>query len=295
MDSVLNSKLGLQLALAIARTTPPRLGYVITRLLVNMITLRKESILLQTIRLNQQKVSGNSLNNAELDQAAKKVLLNSSRSIYDLYHYLEDLDSNHDKFFIDPSFQHLIEHSKSNTQGIVIGGVHMMGFDLLFQWLVPEFLDPLALTIPNPEGGRALEFQRRVEMGIRLVPGSYKGLRQAIRYLEQGGIVVTGIDHPSEMFRPRLDFFGAPASLPSHHIFLALKAKCPVVVAASYLGEDGRYHLTASSPIDMEMLPDREDQLKFNGEKVLAAAESIIREHPQQWLVFQPVWGSENG
>jgi len=293
MDSILNSRFGLRFALTIARTTPPRLGYVIARLIAQILTLRKESNLIQTIRMNQQRVSGNTLNKADLDQAAREVLLNSSRSIYDLYHYLEDLDSNDDKFFIDPAFQGLIDHSKANTQGIVIGGLHMVGFDLAFQWLVPDLIDPLALTIPNPEGGRALEFQRRVERGIRLVPGSFKGLREAIRYLEQGGIVVTGIDHPSEIFQHRLNFFGAPASLPSHHIFLALKAKCPVVVAASYLGADGRYHLTASSPIDMEILPDREDQLRHNGGKVLAAAEDIIREHPQQWLVFQPVWGNE--
>lgn len=248
---------------------------------------------MRTVRQNQQRISSTTLQEHELDHAVKKNLQYSSRSVYDLYHYLNDLDSIDHLFVIDPSFKNLIEASDQLGQGFVIAGIHMAGFDLAIHWLVPDLLDPLILTIPNPEGGRAMEYQRRTELGIRLVPGSFEGIRSAIRYLEYGGIVVTGLDHPSEAFYPKLNFFGAAADLPTHHIFLALKARCPVVVACSYLTEDGRYHLTASDPIEMESHPNRENQLRLNGEKVLAVVEGFIRQHPQQWLVFQPVWGEK--
>lgn len=293
MDAFLNSQFGLKLALAVAKNTPPRLGYAVSRLITNLISARKNSNLMRTVCQNQQRICGTTLQGDELYRSVKKTLQYSSRSVYDLYHYLNDPDSMDQLFVLEPAFKTLIEAPEQLSRGFVIAGIHMAGFDLAIHWLVPGLFDPLILTIPNPEGGRAMEYQRRTEMGIRLVPGSFEGVRSAIRFLEHGGIVVTGLDHPSEAFYPKLNFFGAVADLPTHHIFLALKARCPVVVACSYLAEDGRYHVTASDPIEMEAHPNREDQLRLNGEKVLAVAEGFIRQHPQQWLVFQPVWGEK--
>ena len=291
MDALLNSKFGLKIALAIASNTPPRLGYTLSRFITSLIAARKGSALMQTLRQNQQRISSKTLSSNELDRAAKKTLQYSTRSVYDLYHNLNNLQSIDHLFVIEPSFKSMIHYPEPKGQGVIIAGLHMVGFDLVIHWLVPHVINPLILTIPNPEGGRALEFQRRTGMGIRLVPGSYKGVRDAIRFLGQGGIVVTGLDHPSPAFHPKLNFFGAPADLPTHHIFLALKARCPVVVAYSYLAEDGRYHVKASDPIEMDPYPNREDQLRLNGEKVIAVAEGFIQQHPHQWLVFQPVWG----
>ncbi len=290
MDAILNSKLGLKIGLAIASTTPPRVGYAIARLVAYILASRKDSDLVQNIRLNQQMVSNDHLDSKTLDQTVFEVLFNSASAFYDLYHHLNNLHSARHLFVIEPSFQRLINRPQVDNRGLVIAGLHMAGFDLALQWLCPDFLKPLALTLPNSEGGRALEFQRRVELGIQLVPGSFEGIRKAIRFLQQGGIVVTGIDRPNEIYTPQPNFFGIPAALPSHHIFLALKTNCPVVVAASHLESDGHYYLSASPLIEMDSYPDKEDQLQYNAEKVLTVAEEFIRRHPSQWLCFQPVW-----
>jgi lauroyl/myristoyl acyltransferase len=125
---------------------------------------------------------------------------------------------------------------------------------------------------------------------MKLVPGSVNGLRQAVRYLQQGGMVVTGMDRPVPESDPQPRFFGRRAALPSHHIFLALKAQVPVVVVVSRLEEDGKLHIYASPPIEMDSYPTRPGELLGNTEKVLAVAEVFIRQAPQQWLVPLPVW-----
>jgi lauroyl/myristoyl acyltransferase len=89
---------------------------------------------------------------------------------------------------------------------------------------------------------------------------------------------------------PTLRFFNRPASLPSLHVFLALKARVPVVLAASRSKETGGYHLYASAPIEMDPHPDRNTELQRNGEKILKEAEKMIRQDPQQWLVPITVW-----
>lgn len=295
MDSFLKSKTSLKLGLAIANATPPRLGYAIARWVAQLISSRRRSTLVEGIRINQQIVAQGGLDQQGLDRAVSEVLFNTARSFYDLYHQLNELQAASPMFIIEPSFQILTDRPKFDRRGLVVAGIHMAGFDLALQWLCLELIKPLAITIPIPQGGRALEYQRRMEMGVQLVPGNFEGLRKAVRFLKKGGMVVTGIDHPNQVYQPKPRFFGLPAALPTHHIFLALKANCPVVVAASHLETDGLYHLTASSPIELDPYPDREDQLQYNAEKVLTTAEAFIRRNPQQWLIHQPVWEKRIG
>ena len=53
---------------------------------------------------------------------------------------------------------------------------------------------------------------------------------------------------------------------------------------------DGRYHIRSSDEIHMQPYSDRQRELQLNAERILEAAEEIIGQAPQQWVVFQPVW-----
>ena len=290
MEQFINSRIGLKLGLIMARATPPWFGHAIAGMTGRWISSRRDSDLVRAVRANQWVVSGGDLNSKALDQAVRSVFQNSARSIYDLYHHIQDLTAVGELFTLESTFRELLNRPRFGRRGLIVGGLHMNGFDLAFQWICLNWLELLALTIPNPEGGRWMEFELRKKAVIDLVPGSASGLRQAIRYLEKGGLVATGIDRPQATPQPHPRFFGRPASLPTHHIFLALKAKVPVVVTASHMGKDGVYHMSASPPIEMDPYPDRADALLYNAEKVLAMAETFIQRAPQQWLISLPVW-----
>jgi len=290
MDHFINSRIGLELVFALARATPPWLGYGIARLVARWIASRPDSGLVRAVRSNQWVTTAGKLDPKALDQAVRDVFHNSARSVYELYHHIQKLNTAGHLFVIDPSFQPILDRPRFDQRGLVVAGVHMSGFDLAVQWFCTTGIDPLALTIPNPEGGRRMEFELRKRTIMDLIPGSLNGLRQAIRFLHQGRMVVTGIDRPQPGCQLRPRFFGLPASLPTHHIFLALKAKVPVVVAASCLESDGYYHLVASTPIEMDPYPDRDDAILYNAEKVLAVAETFIQRSPQHWMISLPVW-----
>ncbi len=290
MDRFVNSRIGLKLGFAVARTTPPWLGYALARLVARVISARRHSGLAQAVRANQWVVSGEKATPKELDRATRGVFNHSSRAIYELYHHVQDLENTDHLFSFDPSFQTIIDRTHFGQRGLVVAGLHMSGFDLAFQWLCLKWVKPLGLTIPDPQGGRRMEFELRQKTALNLVPGSVKGLRQAIRYLDRGGLVVTGIDRPVAGVQPCLRFFDRPAPLPSHHVFLASKAQVPVVLATSRSMKSGGYQLYASEPIEMEPHPNRTTELQHNAEKVLEVAEKMIRQNPQQWLVPLPVW-----
>ena len=59
---------------------------------------------------------------------------------------------------------------------------------------------------------------------------------------------------------------------------------------AAIVQPDGIYHIVASDPIEMQLIPDRENEMILNAEKVLSVAEGFIRQAPHQWAMFYPVW-----
>jgi lauroyl/myristoyl acyltransferase len=290
MERLINSPSALKFAAFLAQAIPPGLGYSIARLAAQWISSHRDSGQARAVRSNQWVIMGEANCSHSLNLAVRTVFQNSARSIYELYHYGQNPGAIGRMYTFDPSFQVILDRLEFDRRGLVVAGLHMVGFDLAVRWLCMDKIKPLVITLPNPEGGRQLEFETRQKTGMKLVPGSVNGLRQAVRFLQQGGMVVTGIDRPVPETGTRPCFFHRQAALPSHHIFLALKAQVPVVVVISHLEQDGKYHIHASAPIEMETRPDRSDELLINTEKVLAVAEEFIRHAPQQWLISLPVW-----
>jgi KDO2-lipid IV(A) lauroyltransferase len=103
-------------------------------------------------------------------------------------------------------------------------------------------------------------------------------------------VVATGIDRPINPNDPHLTFFGRPAALPVGHIRMALMAHARVVVVSSGMHPDGTYFAGFSEPIEMVRRPDKQEELVLNAERVLKMLEDPIRQAPEQWLMFYPVW-----
>lgn len=290
LQQVLNSSISLRLASALAQRLPPRVGYRVAYAIARQIARRKHSSVVRAVRANQWVVHGEAVDGEMLDQIVRETFRNWARSIFDLYHYMETPDAAEQLIVLEPSFQQLARRPEFDNRGLVIVGLHLSNFDLILQWLCRQVMKPLILTVPDPQGGRRVEYEMRKRSGLKLLPASLGAFRQAIKHLQQGGMVVTGIDRPipSPQACPR--FFGRPAALHMHHIFLATKARVPIVVAVTILQEDGKYHVFASDFLEMDSVPDPQVGMLRNAEKVLRIAEEFVRRAPQQWSVPLPVW-----
>jgi len=290
LQQVIQSSLSLRFASSLAKSLPPQWGYRIAYGLAEQIANRRNSGLVRAIRLNQWMASRESLQGEALDRVVRDTLRNSAHSLFDLYHYNHDFDATRQLIVFDSSFESIARRAEFDSQGLVIAGLHLSNFDLVLQWLCRDGLKPLVLTIPNPKGGRQMEYEIRKRTGMNLVPASVGALKQALKHLQRGGMVLTGIDRPIDKPQVCPRFFGRPAALPVHHVFLASKACVPVVITAAYLQPDGKYHVHASDPIEMVSYPDVEENTLRNAERVLAIAEKFIQRSPQQWSVPLPVW-----
>jgi len=290
LQQVINSSLGLRLVSSFARSLPPRWGYRIAYGLAGQIARQQNSRLIRAVRANQWVANGQNLQAEALDEIVRETLRYSAHSLFDLYHYNHDFEATRQLIVFDSSFDAIARRSEFENRGLLIAGLHLSNFDLILQWLSRAGLKPLVITIPNPQGGRYIEYEVRKRTGMDLVPASVGALRQAFKHLQRGGMVLTGIDRPLEKPEVCPRFFGRPAALPIHHIFLASKARVPVVIAVTTLQPDGKYHVFASDPIEMDSDPDAAQAIVQNAEKVLVVAEKFIRRSPGQWSVPLPVW-----
>ncbi|HET9588814.1 MAG TPA: hypothetical protein VFO91_08500, partial [Anaerolineales bacterium] len=272
------------------RLIPPAIGYPFCDLIADWISTRRESKVIQAIRVNQWVARGMNLGKEELDQAARETLRHNARSLYDLYHYIERPKAVQRMIRLSSEARELLERPEFASRGLVVAGLHLSSFDLILQSLCRQGLKILVLTIPEPQGGRRVEYEMRKRTGMNLLPTSVGALRQAVKYLEQGGMVLTGLDRPvpGAKFRPK--FFGHPAPLPIHYAYLASRACVPVMIMAAIQGTDGKYHIMNSEPIEMDDHAEGDKGNLRNAEKVLRRAEDFIRLAPRQWNVPLPVW-----
>jgi len=290
VQRIINSSFGIDLVSTLGRLLPRWLGYRLAALIAGNVASQRDSKMVQAIRTNQWVVRGETLDGAALDLAVRETVYQSARSIFDLYHYIQNPKASRHIITLDPIVQNLLYRPEFDERGLMIVGIHTSNFDLVLQWLSRQGLKFLGLTIPNPQGGRRVEFEMRKRSGVNLIPASIGGVRQALRHLQQGGVVLTGIDRPIPEPKAWPRFFGRPAALPIHHIFMATKAHVPVMIIATNRQDDGKYHVQASELIEMEYHPDWEVEALHNAEKVLQVAEGFIRKMPQQWSISLPIW-----
>lgn len=290
LQQLINSPFTVRFVSAVAHAIPSVVGYPVCNLIGSWVASRRQSKVTQAVRLNQWMARGASLEIGMLDEAVRETLRNNVRDLYELYHHLQKPEAMQRRICLDALASELVKRPEFAGRGLLIAGIHLSNFDSIMQSLCRQGINPLVLTIPDPQGGRRVEYEMRKRMGINLVPASVGALRQAVRHLEQGGLVLTGIDRPVADTRLRPRFFGQPAPLPTHHIFLAMKARVPVMIMAAIRQADGKYNVLSSEHMEMEQCPDHETGILQNAERVLKQAESFIRLAPQQWNVPLPVW-----
>jgi lauroyl/myristoyl acyltransferase len=290
LQQAINSRIAVSLVSFLGRIIPPDIGYPICDLIANWVATRRDLNVVQAVRVNQWMVNGANLEKEALDKVVWETFRNNARNLYDLYHYIQSPEATQRIISLDPVARGLVERPEFGDHGLVILGLHLSNFDLVLQSICRQGLKAMVLTLPDPQGGRRVEYEMRRRTGMNLVPASVSALRQAVKHLERGGMVLTGMDRPvpNPKFCPR--FFGRAASLPTYYIYLASKARVPVVIMAAIQQADGKYHVMTSEPIEMEEYPENGTQILRNAEMILRRAEDFIRLAPQQWNMFLPVW-----
>ncbi|MBN1178715.1 MAG: hypothetical protein JXD18_05860 [Anaerolineae bacterium] len=290
IQDMINGRLGVGAALWFGRSFPPAVGYRLGGFLADRFGGRRRAAMVRAVCANQWVVSDGTLSSDQLDRRTRDTFRHTARCLFDLYHNLNDAGAMRELVRYEPAVSDVLEKIKSGRQAYVIVGPHMSNFDFVARAMAIQGVPLMALAYATPGSGYKWQNKMRRESGIDIVPASMTSLRQAIRRLEEGGSVITGMDRPlpDSKYHPR--FFGRSAALSVMHVVLALKTNLPLVVMSPVMRPDGIYVIKGCEPFMMEPHPDRHTEIVQNAERALAVAEGFIAQAPHQWSMFYPVW-----
>lgn len=290
LQKLANSRFGVGLTLWIGRTLPIKTSYQIVDFMAKRLAKRDINVT-RNIRANQKIVRGELSSPGELDQAVLDVLCHAGYCAADLYRNMLNPEGLKSLVPFAASSQILLDRGKPDTRGAFVVAPHLSAFDICLLSLAHRGLQARVLTYGNPPGGYELQNEIRASTGLEITPVRGEETHQeAVEYMRNGGVVITAVDRPIRKKAHQLTFFGHPSPLPAGHIRMAIQAGVPVIVAAAQRMDDGRYRINLSAPIEMDPNPDPELEIRLNAEAVLEAIEVFIRQAPEQWLMYYPVW-----
>lgn len=189
---------------------------------------------------------------------------------------------------------HGLEHLEAALafgKGVILFSAHLGPFNELIHWLA---IRGYPTTVPverlHDERILALMLNLRRSQGVNFLPlGGSPPLRALFSALRHNQIVLLTADRAIEGRFVEKPFFGAPARLPLGPVQLAQRTGAVLVGAFGWY-EDGTCIEAQFVPLTLT-LPEKQ---RGNGEQLMDSMveqlEQFIAAHPEQWVVFSPVW-----
>ncbi|HEY1350068.1 MAG TPA: hypothetical protein VGF67_10630 [Ktedonobacteraceae bacterium] len=176
-------------------------------------------------------------------------------------------------------------------KGVVLCSAHFGPFEYMAQWLVARGYQ-IVIPVENLKDARLLRLMLnlRSSRGVRVLPvGGSTPMRAIIQALRKNQIVLIAADRPVAGEWEIRPFFGAPARLPSGPVQLALRTGAPLVCAMGW--HSSRRRISGEYiRLTQALSAGERGQADVLQGMLIRELERVIGAHPEQWVVFSPVW-----
>ena len=116
-------------------------------------------------------------------------------------------------------------------------------------------------------------------------------LRDVYKVLRDNGCVAIAMDRDIAGNGEPMEFFGAPAPIPVGVVELGIRTGAALVPVMLYRNGH-RVDATVYPEITYDAAAPREAEVRRAATEALRLFEQIIRDHPDQWHVLDPIWPS---
>lgn len=113
--------------------------------------------------------------------------------------------------------------------------------------------------------------------------------REVFRVLRSGGVIAMALDRDLTGNGEMLPFFGTPASIPVGVVDIAVRTGAAIVPIILYRN-NRRVRAVPHKEIAYDQAAPRDAEVRRVTRELLALFERVIREHPEQWHVLDPIW-----
>jgi lauroyl/myristoyl acyltransferase len=136
--------------------------------------------------------------------------------------------------------------------------------------------------------------RKRREKGIDLIPAT--SVRAMLRVLSSGGALCTLFDRPVEgVGGVPVTFFGRPTAVPGGPALLALKTGATLLPVYTRRQPDLTFASEIFPPVTCAETGDRDSDIRNIMQKLMNTLQIAVRERPDQWYMFRPMWGTKAG
>jgi len=240
---------------------------------------------------NLEIAFGEELGPRELRRLRSRIYANFGVFVCDFLRLPKLTRANVRDIFTESSLEHvrrLGELSKSGRPAISLTG-HVGHWELgaAAVGLHGYPLHILADAHPSPSVTRFFD-ARREEKGLKVIPVT--SFHRCLRLMRENGLVAIVGDRPTTGQGVEATYFGRPTLVPDGHATLARRLRVPLYPTFCLLQSDGRYEFTVQDPIVPRVTDDEQADVRDTVDRCLRVIEDAVRNHPEQWYVFRPVW-----
>jgi lauroyl/myristoyl acyltransferase len=289
-NDMTSSSWGPKLVRVMCNVLPRSQAYQIGDWLTSFVAHRRELPPVKGLRANMAVILGLPEGHPRVHYAVNQLFHNLVHGYVDFYKALEKgLNGVFTSCEFDELLLDAINSCLASGQGLVLVGAHTCSFDLLLLALKRVFAEVQVLTRSDPTRSSMVINEIREQFGIRVTPISVQALREAIRRLESGGVVVIAADVPAETGAEMI-FFRRKTRLPIGHARLAAKTGARMIVGTSRRISDGLYQANGLQAHRPASSGDRDRDVIRWAQHSLFLLEGLIRDRPYEWFMPTPLW-----
>jgi KDO2-lipid IV(A) lauroyltransferase len=231
----------------------------------------------------------------EIDQLSKRVFTMLGKNAGDILRArrartLADLD----KFLVVHGMDNFTNAS-AKGKGVIFLTSHLGAFDLQITVMALHGLKPNIIGTPlkDPRLNELLFDYRNAYGAVAVERG--KETFRLIKALKSAGSVAILIDQDTKVKSRFVNFFGMPAATPVGASILAMKTRAAIVPTYIFLGDDGLQHMYLLPEIPWEEMGNEETNMIVNTQNYTQFIESVVRQHPEQWVWMHERWKTKPG
>jgi KDO2-lipid IV(A) lauroyltransferase len=181
-------------------------------------------------------------------------------------------------------------------KGAIFMAAHFDNWELAGARMAAEGYSVMPIYTPqrNGSGLNDLISARRAAMGMKMIPSEGFGLRELLRALRGGSIVIFMQDLDARKEGVVVPFLGLPASTATGLVKMHRKFGTPVVAVFPTRNPDGVHHTVHIGKVVSDLLDEDGSPFGTNMEKSLKMCNNILGEwvksYPEQWMWLLDKW-----
>ncbi len=246
----------------------------------------------KSVQSNMRHVMGSDVSDADIRATSRRVMRNAARYYADLVRSpRQDM-----KRFLEERVNVVsgieeVKQAIATGRGVVVVSAHYANPEMVLHCATVFGIEIFALTEPlQPQRLNDLVHKLRAAHGLAFRPLSLVSLREALRWLRDGGVVPLLCDRDIQNTGMMLPFFGEETRVPTGAAELALRTGALIIPMFCRRTDGDRFDIFCEPPFEPASTGNHEEDVRTSTLKIVGAMERCLRKDPGQWIVLEPLW-----